>query len=58
MNGGNAGIERSTVFEFYYRWVINNIAALTLDFQYMMDDWGDDADPRGWIGGLRLVTSF
>jgi hypothetical protein len=58
MNGGNAGIDRGTVFEFYYRWVINDIAALTLDFQYMMDDWVDTSDPRGWIGGLRLVTSF
>jgi hypothetical protein len=58
MNGGNSDIDSSTVLEFYYRWAINEIAALTFDFQYMRDNLTAGDDPRGWIGGLRFAACF
>jgi porin len=57
--GGNRGLERSQVFEAYYRVVWNRFLALTVDLQQMRDQRDDDRPgQRGFIAGLRLVASF
>lgn len=58
--GGNQDIDRSRVAEMYLRIALNEIFAVTLDAQYLDDqyqkDTGDDVD--GWICGIRLTAAF
>ena len=58
LNGGNSAIDSSSVVELYYRLVFNEIAALTIDFQYLIDNYKAGNDPAGLISGLRFVASF
>lgn len=66
LEGGNAGLTRSNVFETYYRFAVNDYLALTADAQYMSDDYeGADTDPEddiedvsGWVLGVRAVVEF
>jgi porin len=60
LNGGNQGIDKSQVIEWYYRFVLNEYFAVTADVQYMKDDYRDDPDfnPKGFILGLRAAVEF
>lgn len=58
LDGGNAGFKSTQVFETYYRIVFNEYFALTGDLQYMKDDVIDEANPEGFILGLRAVATF
>lgn len=61
MEGGNSHIDQSEVVEIYYRCVLNDVAALTLDFQYLEEKFidGREADnPKGLISSLRFVAVF
>jgi len=62
LDGGNQNIDQSQVIEAYYRAVLNEHTAVTVDVQYMQDkllktDPSQD-DPQGWIFGLRLTAEF
>ena len=47
------------VFEAYVNFGLNDFFALTLDAQYMKDDYLDtNDDPKGWVLGLRGVAEF
>jgi hypothetical protein len=59
INGGNGDIDSTQVFETYVNFGLGDYFALTLDAQYMMDDYFDtEDDPKGWILGIRGVTEF
>ncbi len=58
LNGGNSAIDHSSVVELYYRLAFTQIAALTVDFQYLIDHYKTGNDPAGLISGLRFVASF
>lgn|GEM_PF-3436464 len=62
LEGGNTDVNRSNVFEAYYRAPLNDSFAITADVQYM-DDSLEQVDPlqenpEGWIFGLRAVAEF
>ncbi|RJQ76830.1 MAG: porin [Desulfobacteraceae bacterium] len=58
LDHGNSDLSSSKVIEIYYRWVVNETAALTLDFQYLIDAYAGGEDPKGLVSGLRLAVSF
>lgn len=60
VNGGNLGIEHTLVAEAYYRWEVTPILGLTLDLQYLSENYRDPATSTldGFIPGLRLVADF
>lgn len=62
LEGGNTDVNRSYVFEGYYRVALNDYFAVTADIQYMGDalEQLDPAqeDPEGWIFGLRLTAEL
>ena len=60
LNGdSDAEIDRTQVFEVYWRVVFNDYLAATADLQYMQDKYGDsDADIDGIIAGIRLTAEF
>lgn len=58
LNGGNTGIEHGQVYEIYYRWACNEFAAISLDFQYVADDYENGNDPKGLISGVRFAAAF
>lgn len=59
LDGGNNEIDVTQVFESYVRFGLGEFFALTLDAQYMIDDYLDtDDDPEGWIFGIRGVAEF
>ena len=60
VEGGNLDIDKSQVFEIYYRLAFNEYFALTADVQYMKDDYRNDPtfNPNGIIAGLRAVAEF
>jgi hypothetical protein len=62
LDGGNAGMNSSQVFETYYRAALNEYFAITADVQYMDDDLFEvdprQDDPNGWIFGMRLTAEF
>ena len=60
LNGGNREIDRTQVFEGYYRFVLNEYFAFTADVQYMRDDYKDrsDFEPKGVILGFRATAEF
>jgi porin len=60
-DGGNTGIDRVTVGELYYRFVMNAWLAVTADLQYQDNTFenaaaGEDID--AWTYGLRAVVAF
>lgn len=58
LEGGNSAIQESNVIELYYRLALNDVAALTLDFQYIYESLEDGAEPKGIISGLRFSAVF
>ncbi|MCG6868104.1 MAG: carbohydrate porin [Gammaproteobacteria bacterium] len=60
--GGNLDIERTDVFEVYYRLGLNDHIGITADLQYMKDELITidplQENPEGWIVGLRLAAEF
>ena len=62
LDGGNGDVDKTQVFEAYYRAVLNEYTAITADIQYMDDDLIEidprQDDPDGWIFGLRLTAEF
>jgi len=60
LDGGNQEIDETHVFESYIRFGLNDILALTMDIQYMDDEYKEGAgeDVDGWIAGLRLTVEF
>ena len=62
LDGGNLDVERTQVFETYYRLGLNDYLGLTADLQYMKDTHTEadplQQDPAGWIFGLRLTAAF
>jgi len=61
LDGGNGLIDESKVFEVYYRCVLSDYAALTVDFQYIEEKFNSPTipdNPKGLISGLRFVASF
>ncbi len=57
---GKNEFDFTQVAEGYWRFVLNDYFALTLDAQYMQDAYkADDTDDlKGLIGGIRLTTEF
>ena len=58
INGGNTDLDSSHVAEAYVRFELDEYIALTLDVQYMKDEYNDVDDPHGFIYGLRLACEF
>ncbi len=58
IDGGNLDISHSQVAEVYYRFVINDHLALSADIQYLQDSLRNQADPAGFIYGLRFTAEF
>ena len=62
LEGGNADVRNTSVFEGYYRASINDHLAITADIQYLSDDLvqfdPQQEDPSGWIFGLRATAEF
>ncbi len=60
LNGGNVGVERTHVLEMYLRLALLDMLAVTLDAQYMVDDFSSGAGPvtHGWVLGTRVVLEF
>jgi hypothetical protein len=58
INGGNMDLDSSHVAEAYVRFALDEYVALTLDVQYMKDEYNDVDDPHGFIYGLRLAFEF
>lgn len=58
INGGNTDLDSSQVAEAYVRFALDEYVALTLDVQYMQDEYDDADDPNGFIYGLRLTAEF
>jgi hypothetical protein len=55
---GNMEIKGSKVAEIYARFALDRYLALTLDMQYMKDEYSNADDPNGFIYGLRLAAGF
>lgn len=58
LSGGNATIDKTQVAEAYARCVLNEIFALTLDVQWMEDDYVVGNGPKGFIYGVRMAVEF
>jgi porin len=58
LNGENE-FDYTQVAEVYWRFVLNDYVAATVDFQYMKDKFDTDKDDiDGIIAGVRLTTEF
>jgi hypothetical protein len=58
LNGKNE-FDYTQVAEIYWRFVLNDYVATTVDFQYMKDKFDTNKDDRdGIIAGVRLTTEF
>ena len=55
---GNSAIDKTHVAEAYARIVLNEIFALTLDVQWMKDDFVAGDGPKGFIYGVRMTAEF
>lgn len=58
LSNGNSGINNTQVVEAYVRFLLNEIFALTLDVQWMMDDLASGDGPKGFICGVRMTAEF
>jgi hypothetical protein len=60
VNGGNLEMEHTLVTEAYYRFVATDIMALTLDLQYLSENYHEPngSTVEGFVSGLRLVAGF
>ena len=60
-DGGNDGTKSAAVGEAYYRWLMNDLFALTFDVQYQENKYetpADGTDVDGFTYGLRGVVEF
>lgn len=58
LTGGNLELDKTDVFEFYARLAINEILAITADFQYITDTPKEGDSLSGQVYGLRLTATF
>ncbi|RJR32419.1 MAG: porin [Desulfobacteraceae bacterium] len=58
LSRGNQEIDKTHVFETYYRFVFNKILSATADAQYVKDQYQEEDDRKGWILGIRLTAEF
>lgn len=58
LTGGNLDVDKTDVFEIYYRVAINKILAVTGDFQYVTDTLKEGDSPSGQVYGIRLTATF
>jgi len=58
LSRGNQDIDKTHVFETYYRLVFNEILSATADVQYMKDDYHEGDNRKGWILGVRVTAEF
>ena len=58
LDGGNQDVRNTQVAEIYYRFVVNEIFAVTADAQYMEDNLRTSPSPKGFILGLRATAEF
>lgn len=58
LDEGNDTIESSQVFEAYYRYVMTDFLALTVDAQYMNDKYYVGSGPSGYVLGVRGAVEF
>lgn len=58
LSGGNLDVDTSQAAEAYYRWQLGDIFGLTVDVQYMKDDYEENQNPSGWNFGLRATAEF
>jgi hypothetical protein len=58
LSNGNSGINNTQVVEAYVRFLLNEIFALTLDVQWMMDDLASGDGLKGFIYGVRMTAEF
>jgi porin len=58
LDGGNGEVQRTDVFEAYYRFAVNDHLALTADVQYMEDKYRGGDAVEGWVLGARAVVEF
>jgi porin len=58
LEGGNTGVEDTQVAEVYARFLLTSFLALSLDVQYMRDEFLNRDTTKGFIYGLRLIAEF
>jgi porin len=58
LSRGNLDVDKSHVFEVYYRYVFNEILSATADVQYMKDEFTETDDRKGWIFGIRITAEL
>ena len=60
LDGGNLDVDKTYVFETYYRATLTDHLAITADAEYMKDDLenAEDDDPKSWILGCALLQNF
>ena len=55
---GNLDINKSHVFETYYRYAFTEILSATADVQYLKEDFPEGGDRKGWFFGVRITAEF
>ena len=58
LSGGNGDIDSADVVEAYYRFVFNDVFALTADAQYQTGDLTNGSQSKGWVFSLRAAAEF
>ena len=58
LSGGNLEIDKARVVEAYYRWVFNDVLAITGDIQYQRGDFINGDRSEGWVFSIRATAEF
>ena len=61
LDGANSDLDKSQVAEGYVRFGLSEVYALTLDVQYLKDDYKSNSgqdDVDGWVTGVRMTMNF
>jgi porin len=58
LDDGNSALDNTLAAEAYVRFGLNEVFAISADFQYLEDEYdvGDDVD--GWVGSIRITAEF
>jgi porin len=58
LDDGNSALDNTLAAEAYVRFGLNEVFAISADFQYLEDEYdvGDDVD--GWVGSIRVTAEF